>query len=97
MEVRYLKKRELYKRAQLIINEPLPLCKEFDYRCYRGSEKITGGDYEIYSQCCGNWIRVVHKRYNEKEDTFFCEGQIFADYVEGKYLYEGTLRKYREV
>lgn len=96
MGVIYLKKRELYKRAQLLIDEPLPLCKEFNYKHYRGNEKIAGGDYEIYSQCCGNWIKVVRKRYNEKEDIFFYEKQIFADYKDGEYMYEGTLRKYTE-
>lgn len=96
MMVKYLKKKELYRRVQSLIKETLPLCKEFTYRSFRGYEKISGGDYEIRSQCYGNWIKIVHKQYDETTDAYFCEEQIFADYENGKYLYEGTLRKWRE-
>lgn len=38
MAVKYLKKRKLYERAKLLIKKPLPSCKEFNYRFYRGCE-----------------------------------------------------------
>ncbi len=96
MAVKYLKKKELYRRAQSLIEETLPLSKDFTYRSYRGNEKISGGDYEICSQCYGNWIKIVHKKYDEKQDTFVCDEQIFADYKGGKYLYEGNKYKWIE-
>ncbi len=71
MAVKYLKKKELYRRAQSLIEETLPLCKKFTHRSYRGNEKIIGGDYEISSQCYGNWIKIVHKQYREKMDCGF--------------------------
>lgn len=96
MSVKYLKKRKLYERAKLLIKESLPLCKEFNYRFYRGCEVICGGGYEIHSQRCGDWIKIVHTQYDEETDDYIFSEQIFANFKDRKYLYEGQRHKWIE-
>ncbi len=94
MAVKYLKKKELYQRAKMLIDDVLPLCKDFSYCFFRGVEIITGGGYEIHSMYGGNWLRLVHIEYDETDDLWHFKEQIFAHYQYGKYTYTGKIYMY---
>ena len=68
---RYLKKRKLYILVKSLINEEIPLCKDFEYSFYQGSEWITGGNYRISSMSCGYWIRIRRSHFDEKKVILF--------------------------
>lgn len=95
--VRYLKKRKLYAIAKSLIKEELPLCKEFEYSFYQGSEWITGGSYRISSMSGGNWIRIRRCRFDEEKDDFVYENETYSNFGDGKYHYHSINGKIVEM
>ena len=83
--MKYLKKRKLYAIAKSLIQEELPLCREFEYTFYQGYEWIKCGIYRISSKSGGDWIRIRRRRFDEETGDFVYDNEIYSNFGDGKY------------
>lgn len=87
--VRYLKKRAMFHLANELSDVELPPCKEFVYTFFEGVEWLKCNRFHICCQRYGAWISIRHEIYDNSEEGYHIEEDIFSCPVNGK------LRKWR--
>ena len=85
MKYAYLKKKEIYRRAQLLAVGALPPLSDFYYSKFEGVEWLEAPGYKIVCQRGGDWLQItVHRYYPDYEDTIrTCD--TFTGYSEDGY------------
>ncbi len=84
---KYLKKKKLYVIAKSLIKEEIPPCKDCNYSFYRGSERLSCGNYKLSSLACGAWVHIERWYFDEKTQDFAYDEEIFSELWDGRYHY----------
>ena len=81
MKYAYLKKKEIYRRAQLLAVSELPPLSDFYYSKFEGVEWLEASGYKITCQRGGDWLQVSIRRYDPECDDIIKSCCTFTGYA----------------